>query len=280
MKTIFTLLTCIFYMATHAQISNKLDTIYTNNSKMVSLFFPKPIRQGIVGTSNFVFSYNKEKEQYVGLLQGTPGAVSNLLTITNDGQVYSYILKYKSKLSKLNYFISSQESIGNEKPSVTPIKFHGKVSSKTGRAVEDTLEIYKTGSIHLMKSSKRAFEHAHSRYKIKLSVKDIAYRNDALYFLLEIKNKSAIDYDISFLRFFLTTGRSTKSKSFQKILIKPLYEYQVPDKIKGNTQSAFIIVFPKFTIDNPKRIMVELNELSGDRNLKLKMSGCLINNIK
>ena len=279
MKTIFTLLTCVFCISINAQSSNKLDTIYTNNSKMVSLFFPKPIRQGIVGRSNFVFSYNKEKEQYFGLLQGTPGAESNLLAITNDGQVYSYILKYASKLSKLNYFISSKESIGNENPSVTPIKFHGKVSTKTDRVEEDTLEIYKSGSAHVMKSSNRALKKTHSRYKITLSVKDIAYRNDALYFLLEIKNKSSIDYDVSFLRFFLTTGRGTKSKSFQKILIKPLYEYQFPETIKGNTQCEFMLVLSKFTIDNHKKIRVELDELSGERNLRLKMSGRLINSI-
>lgn len=58
-----------------------------------------PIRQGITGTDNFVFSYNQEKEQYFALLQAKPGAVSNLLTITNDGEVYSYILKYSPQAS-------------------------------------------------------------------------------------------------------------------------------------------------------------------------------------
>ena len=72
-----------------------LDTIYANDKKNVALFFPEPIRQGITGTSNFVFTYNREKEQYFGLLQATPGTESNLLTVTKNGQVYSYILKYK-----------------------------------------------------------------------------------------------------------------------------------------------------------------------------------------
>ena len=170
MKTIFTLLTCIFCMSINAQSSNKLDTIYTNNSKMVSLFFPKPVRQGIVGKSNFIFNYNTEKEQYFGLLQGTPGAESNLLAITNDGHVYSFILKYANKLSKLNYFIRSQESIGNENPNATSIKFHGKVSAKTDRAAEDTLGIYNTGSSLLIRSSKRALKRSNSRQKMKLSV--------------------------------------------------------------------------------------------------------------
>lgn len=83
-----------------------LDTIFANDKKNVALFFPNPIRHGITGTDHFVFSYNREKEQYFGLLQATPGTESNLLTITSDGQVYSYILKYSNDLLKLNYSIS------------------------------------------------------------------------------------------------------------------------------------------------------------------------------
>ncbi len=47
-----------------------LDTIYANDTKNVALFFPEPIRQGITGSDNFVFTYNREKEQYFGLTSG------------------------------------------------------------------------------------------------------------------------------------------------------------------------------------------------------------------
>lgn len=116
MKTIIIMAITLF---TNCVIAQKdLDTIYANDKKNVALFFPEPIRQGITGTSNFVFTYNREKEQYFGLLQATPGIESNLFTVTKNGQVYSYILKYKEQLSKLNYFISDKESIGSERPLV------------------------------------------------------------------------------------------------------------------------------------------------------------------
>ena len=38
-----------------------LDTIYANGKKNIALFFPEPIRQGITGASNFVFTYNRKK---------------------------------------------------------------------------------------------------------------------------------------------------------------------------------------------------------------------------
>lgn len=60
-----------------------LDTIYANDQKNVALFFPDPIRQGITGSENFVFTYNREHQQHLGLLQATPGNESNLLVISN-----------------------------------------------------------------------------------------------------------------------------------------------------------------------------------------------------
>ena len=75
-----------------------LDTIYANDEKNVALFFPDPIRQGITGSDNFVFTYNREKQQYFGLLQAKPGKESNLLVINQNGSIFSYIVRYKEQL--------------------------------------------------------------------------------------------------------------------------------------------------------------------------------------
>ena len=114
MRTILFLMMAIHCSSVVAQ--QKLDTIYANEKKTVALFFPQPIRQGIVGKQQFVFNYNREEAQYFGLLQAKPGVESNLLAITNDGQVYAFILKYTKELPRHTYFIKKSESIGNEKP--------------------------------------------------------------------------------------------------------------------------------------------------------------------
>ena len=116
MKNHISLLGLLIIMATaKAQNGKVIDTIYANEQMTVSLFFPDPIRQGVTGSSNYAFSFNREKAQYFGLLQATPGKESNLLVVTQDGGVYSYLLRYSQKLEKLNYFIAGSESIGNER---------------------------------------------------------------------------------------------------------------------------------------------------------------------
>lgn len=264
----------------HAQNIEKLDTIYVNDTKIVSLFFPKPIRQGIVGKSNFVFSYHKEELHYFGLLQGTPGAESNLLAITSDGQVYSYILKYADRLSKLNYFITENEGIGNEEPHSNILKVDEKISLANDTLVSDQFMVHRQTCSELLVISKRKIVRSKRKNQIKLSVKNSTYKNNALYFSMEIKNNSAIDYDVNFLRFFISNSIGFKKKSTQTISKEPIFTYLLPNKIKGGTKSQFMVVFSKFTIDNHKKMMIELNELNGERNIKLKITGRSMNSTK
>jgi uncharacterized protein DUF4138 len=228
MKTIISLLLFTSCFSVKGQQMKTLDTIYANNQKNVALFFPNPIRQGIVGKSHFVFSYNKETSQYFGLLQATLGEDSNLLAITSDGQIYSYILKYKNELSKLNYFIAQQESIGNEKSSLEILNTKKRVLTKKDTIVSYQSAMYKKTCVELMVNSKKKVKRSKRESQIRLSIKDVTYRDNALYFLMEVENKSGIDYDVNFLRFFISSKSSTKKKSSQLLLKKPIYTHSLP----------------------------------------------------
>ncbi|WP_445737332.1 DUF4138 domain-containing protein [Mariniflexile sp.] len=192
MKTYIILMLLAYSMSTVAQ--PKLDTIYANDQKKVALFFPDPIRQGITGASHFVFTYNRKKEQYFGLLQAKPETESNLLTVTNDGNVYSYILKYYEKLPELNYFINKNERIGselpakiNDKPSVIPINEY-----------VNRIKYFQKFSDYQLKSK---FENIKTKRKkgIKLKLQKMTYDGSEVYLVIELKNKSGIDFEIDYL---------------------------------------------------------------------------------
>ncbi len=268
MKIFIILLLSIYTLTTVGQT----DTIYANEKKAVALFFPKPIRQGIVGKSNFTFSYNKEEAQYFGLLQASPGKESNLLAITNDGQVYSYILKYSDSVKKLNYFVKKSKSIGNEKPVQKSKKRQANVLTKAGSKFTK----YTKTSEAILKFSTGNLLKAKRKYGLKLAVQQILYSDDMLYFLLEIKNTSVIDFDINYLQFFTKTKPSSKRKSSQKIILKPAFTYQLPTRIQGKSNQRFVVCFDKFTIAQDKKIQIELNEMGGERDLVLKLSNSLI----
>lgn len=271
-RYILTSIISYVFVITNAQEKIILDTIYANDQKNVALFFPEPIRQGITGSDNFIFTYNRDKEQYFGLLQATPGKESNLLVINRNGAIFSYIVRYKKQLSKLNYFITTSSSIGNEKPS-SNLPIVGKEVNSVSKSD------YYLRACNYLVQRKQSFKNLQKRYEgIELSIKNIVFDKEELYFVLQIKNTSTLDYDLNFLEISIQTKQKGKKKSLQRIYQKPLFVYNRPTRIAENETVRMVYVLPKFSLSNDRIVVIELNENNGERNLELKASHKYINN--
>ncbi|MGY8914794.1 MAG: DUF4138 domain-containing protein [Flavobacteriales bacterium] len=259
---------------TIAQKTIVIDTIYANDTKNVALFFPEPIRQGITGADNFIFTYNREKENYLGLLQAKPGKQSNLLVINRDGSIFSYIVVYKKYLSKYNYFIPMSASIGNEKPIM---KDSVSVAS-TESGIDNKDYYYQKFSSYLLERKQRLDRIKKRTEGIVLSVENIVFDTEELYFVIEIRNNSTLDYDLNFLKLSIETRQKGKRKSLQRLYQEPLFSQNLPSKIAENETVRFVYVLPKFSLSNDRRAILELHENDGERNIELKISHRYINN--
>ncbi len=260
-----TYLIIIILTFTNSLIAQKaLDTIYANNNKNVALFFPSPIRQGITGSEHFVFTYNREKEQYFGLLQATPGTESNLLTITNDGKVYAYILKYAETLSKLNYFIKQTQSIGNEKP--LELKLKSLIQPINERA--NRITHYQKFSEYLLNSKP---DHIKTKRKkgMKLRLQEMVYNASEVYLVLQIENKSGIDFEVDYLHVYRSNGNKNRKASYQRLLQKVVSCYKRPSIIKNKHIKRFVYVLPKFVLGENENLEIELVEFKGNRKIIL-----------
>ncbi len=257
-----------------------LDTIYANEHKNVALFFPEPIRQGITGAEDFVFTYNREQYQHLGLLQATPGEVSNLLVISTHGSIFSYILKYSEKLDTLIYFISDSGKIGNEDPEFK--EEHKDVAlisaTKAEEVLADKEPYYQNFSSYLLRSNRKIGNIQARKENVFLKVENIVFHRDELYFVLKINNRSSIDYDLSLLDISVETRKKGKKKSMQKLVQEPFYRYQVPEKVAKGKVSRFVYVLPKFSIAKDKVVVIDLKEQNGERDIKLKVKRKFINN--
>ena len=257
-----------------AQTTKVLDTIYANDTKNVALFFPEPIRQGITGSDNFVFTYNREKEQYFGLLQAKPGKESNLLIVNRDGSIFSYIVRYKAQLSKFNYFIPKSSSIGNERPIL-----NDSISVVTAESNVDNRDYYyQKFSSYLLERKQRVGRIKKRTEGIVLSVENIVFDTEELYFVIQIKNNSTLDYDLNFLKLSVETRQKGKKKSLQRLYQEPIFKHNMPSKITENETVRFVYVLPKFSLSNDRRAIFELHEKDGERNIELKISHSYINN--
>lgn len=258
-----------------------LDTIYANEQKNVALFFPDPIRQGITGSENFVFTYNREKEQHLGLLQATPGVESNLLVISNTGSVFSYIVKYSEKLDKLNFFIPDSVRIGKVAPD--PVLQDEEIEevvseSKSENLLADKISQYQNFSRHLLRNYQEIGNIKKQQEGIILRLENIAFYDETLYFEIEIENNSSINYEPDFLTISVETKKQGKKKSLQKLVQEPILKYQMPEKIIRGSSASFVYVLPKFSIADDKQVVIDLNERNGERDIKLKVKKKYINN--
>lgn len=275
MKNYISILALIITSAfVKAQTSTILDTIYANDSKNVALFFPEPIRQGITGSENFVFTYNREKEQYFGLLQAKPGNESNLLVINRNGSIFSYIVRYKAQLSKLNYFIPLSNSIGNEKPKVAD-SIQTEISEKS---IDNSTYYYQKFCSYLLDRIQYLGRYIRRNDGVILRVENIVFDKSALYFVIQIRNNSTLDYDLNFLNLSIETRQKGKKKSLQRLYLEPIFKHHLPSKIVVNETVRFIYVIPKFSLSNDRRVILELNEKDGERNIEIKISHRYINN--
>lgn len=274
MKTYIILIVLAFFsISMEAQKREILDTIYANDQKNVALFFPNPIRQGITGSENFVFTYNREKEQYFGLLQAQPGKNSNLLIINNNGSIFSYIVTYKEELSRLNYFIPLTKAIGNEKPIEDQL-----TTIKNQEPRFDKSKYYEHFCSYLIKRKQRLGRLKKRKNGIVLSVENIVFDKDELYFVIMVENRSSLDYDLNFLNLSIDTRKKGKKKSLQSLYQEPIFKYKLPTKIAEKKTVRLVYVISKFSISNERSVILELNENKGERNVRLKISNDYINN--
>lgn len=259
-----------------------LDTIYANDQKNVALFFPDPIKQGITGSDRFVFTYNREHLQHLGLLQATPGEESNLLVISNSGLIFSYIVKYSERLEKLNYFISESRSIGTEDPTLRWNKVDGVKASEgilTPHKIHLEKEVeYRNFSSYLLRSKQKIKNRSKSKEDIALNVKNIVFQGEELYFVIEIENRSPIDYKVNYLNVAVETRQKGRKKSIQKLTQEPVFRFQEPTKILRGKTNRFVYVLPKFSIAEDKVVTIDLNEQNGERDIKLKLKQKTVNN--
>ncbi len=268
--------------ASFAKEPQQLDTIYANNTMNMALFFPSDIRQGIVGSENFVFTYNREKGQTLGLLKATKGEQSNLLVITTDGKVYSYIIKYADSLAELNRFVSLFESIGDEKSGRSRVSsgqdsISSQITEEEGKSIDSisvgkgkySKEFIEKSCASLLKRPERK-NIVKRKNGMSLSIKNFVYYKDLVFMQFEIKNESGIDFDVDTLEVFKAIGNNKRKSSYQELAINPIHIYRMPEKVRHGGTARFVYVMKKFTLGDSEKVLIQANESNGSRQITLK----------
>lgn len=298
----------IFFVFITKITFSQVITVYANQEDSVILIFDKPIKQGLPGSKNYYFAYDRKKPDLIGTLNAKKNApASNLFVVTTDGQMYSIIIKYKENITNKDHtniipVSSSIQNIKKEKQAKlrtvkvqeknnpvdlkikkesAPIStdnydYHHKEDNFTEK---EYLELCKK----ILKNDQLYFRNKFRvQEKVFFSLKNYYYHKEELYFYFELENQSKIDFDVNLLNFFIENRKKKKRTLSQRVFLGekglPDFSYNVPKRVKSGDKSNFICVFKKFSINSDKVIIVSLSELKGERVIELKLLSKTINN--
>lgn len=107
-------------------------------------------------------------------------------------------------------------------------------------------------------------------------VKGVYSGNGKIFVMLEVSNRSNINYDIQNIS-FITSPIKKKGIDFdteEKIFL-PIWSNQ-PEFIGKKAKQKLVFVFDKFTIGENKTLNAVINENEGERNLKLEIKPAYI----
>ena len=251
-------------MQAEAQIGGKgvkTEPLEITFFKTTSIIFPAAIKNVDRGSRDILAQKAKGVENILQLKAGRKDfPETNLTVITADGQLHHFIVNYAPEPDKLIIDINK-----NEESSLA------KFTSSTNK---DVLAEYANNIL----SARRTVRFVSKRdNKISLSLQGIYVHDNTIFYHLKVKNRSNIDYDIDFLRFYIRDKKQVKRTASQEVEVKPVYVYGDTEKpVKGQSEMDLIYALEKFTIPDAKHLAIELFEENGGRNLELLIKNRMI----
>jgi conjugative transposon TraN protein len=195
---------------------------------------------------------------------------TNLTVITADGRLHVFAVRYSRhpKVLALNALVSHNDQDRSDQP--LPAIF-------TAEMTESEMKTYSQNVSALAPMIRLINERSH---KMTISLRGIYSQGNAMFFKVQLRNKSNIHYDVDYLRLFIRDTRMAKRTASQEVLVRPLFTHGNNKTIRGNSRETIVFVTDKFTIPDSKKLYIEVMEKSGGRHLRLTIKNKTIVNAR
>ncbi|HAO13998.1 MAG TPA: hypothetical protein DDE71_00300 [Tenacibaculum sp.] len=250
------------------------DTIPINLFKSTQLVFDLKPKDVVIGTGelqvekkvlgNVISLISKsEKKDFV---------TTNMYVNTKEGNHFNFMLCYKDTSNQWIYPIDKNSAF--IKPKIK------KVSETKNQINLETINNEIVNSIiDDPRKTKRYFDKFDDIY---FNYINHYYENQYTYYKLEIDNNSNQDYIIDYVKFFVNTEgkKGSKKKSSTRKLLRQKEHYTRlygKDTIPPKANVIYIYKFKKISLNKEQKLVVELKEKSGNRDLNLKLNSRLVN---
>jgi conjugative transposon TraN protein len=231
---------CWLFVSAMAQTSS----LCISTDKTTSLVFPFSIINVDRGTKDILVQQVKEADNILLVKAAAKNfSETNLSVVTEDGSVYTFVINYEEKPTIWVYNLPE-----NKKATMATYANGILDNPKTIKGIKDT------------------------KWDMVAKVIGIYIKEAVIYYQLELKNESLVDYDIDLLRFYIRDKKKGKRTAVQENELKPLYVAGNNTQVKAFQKNIIVISLDKSTIPDAKFLAVQIMEKNGGRHLSMKIS--------
>ncbi|MDX9882630.1 MAG: conjugative transposon protein TraN [Prolixibacteraceae bacterium] len=178
------------------------------------------------------------------------------LTVVCAGRIYSLILEY-ADTDEITYDLRSFAS--------------EKAGSYSGGMMPDYV-LKELSDQVLSKKKSHVKRRKAEKDGIKLRLKNIYLKSDALFFEVEMTNKNNLTYDVEGFHWWIDDKKQHKATNVQEYQIFPSYQRYDVKVIPAKTTIREVFVLPKLTIPDHRVLQIEMLEKAlGNTGRKLSL---------
>jgi Bacteroides conjugative transposon TraN protein len=233
------------------------ETILVNNLSQTHLLFPDVIRYTDYGSPDIEIEQANNTQNILrvkGLLEGF--TETNISVVTNDKKFYTYNIRYSQENTTKSYFVDKPI-----KPEENVILSVNELTDRDREEIRKKIEQF----------PRNIFSLGQKKDGILFSVNNIFIHQNFLFFKLSINNRSAIPFDIDYLKFNIVDKKKQKLTASQEIEQQSIYIDNYKTYIEPYKENVFIVGYEKFTIPDQKTLKIEINEKNGGRHINFHL---------
>lgn len=231
--------------------------------KTVHVIFPSPVRYVDLGSTDLIAGKADGAENVIRVKATTKNfrQETNMSVITEDGNFYSFNVKYADEPLLLNVemcdFIHDGETVN--RPNNAMEIYLTELDNESPRLVRLIMK-------SVYERDKRRIRYIGcKRFGVQFLLKGLYSHGGLLYFHTQIKNTSHVPFDVDFVTFKIADKKLVKRTAMQEQVVYPLRAYNYVTRVDGKKSECTVFALPKFTIPDGKKLVVEMYEKQGGR---------------
>lgn len=258
----FILLLLIGWLCSDIGLAQTQDTLFISTSQTVHLRFASELKYVNLGDRVLVAKIVEGAKDFVALRAREPfDFCTSLSCLEANGTMHTFLVAYQEHPARLEVDTRFLAVIPGPAGSLSPVPQDSTFSFSSSPGGAGALALEEVAAMR-----QELYHIGVSGYGIHILCKNLFYRNDVLYMVVSVQNKSAVSYELSAPRFAVESSRrGRRGLQYEKgVFPRAAYGMGV---VAPSSEGRMVFTFDKLALTRGQVLRVYFYEKGGARNL-------------